>query len=334
MSSCVLVIHLVRTSLQGRWGAACCLLCAQPWCGDAQPLSNTRISHLSLFVRRLRKHAPATKSTPVKQLHRKGGNPEPPKEKERQRTPVVVKGCWMVLHADAQMNNEEGGVVCLSMRDVSWRSIGKRNDVTGKRRESIWKFCFVCQICQNRKIIHLLSYLLSAFKNVIFYFLSFVFRNKTQGNWTRRFSYSKSITLIISYRQNLIYSYRIRTRTQVVRPAMKEWISQRMIQVIVRSRRKNSIEYFPDRQSCCTHCRILYAVMLEVNRFLRFRVFWSLLPVGISYRAYINQSGLRIMTVAKRSSLVIKHCLSQLWFQSVSKWWKIPTIGGICFHLL
>lgn len=170
-----------RTSLLGCRGALLSSGSAVVWgMVTYGRLSNTRMAHLSLFVGRLRK--PASKSTPAKQLDRKGGNPELRKRKRRQ-TPDVVKGCWMVLHADAQMNNEEGGVVCLSMWDVSWRSIGKRDDVTGKRSESIWKFCFVRQIFQKGKIIHLLSYLLSTFKNVIFYFSVVCLSSENAGTY-------------------------------------------------------------------------------------------------------------------------------------------------------
>jgi len=45
-------------------------------------------------------------------------------EREREtEMPDMVKGCWMVLHTDIQMNNEKGRVVLLSMRDIFWGNI-------------------------------------------------------------------------------------------------------------------------------------------------------------------------------------------------------------------
>jgi hypothetical protein len=179
---------------------ACCFFQAPPWCDAWAAVQHMDGSSVSICRTPAQARAYFEVNT-SKTTWQKGRKPRSLKEKERQKMIDVVKGCWMVLHTDAQMNNEEGRVVLLSMRDVFWGEyflIGKRNDVTEKRRESSWKFCFICQIFQKEKIIHLLFYLLPTFKIIVFCFSSAWSPNWNVGKFNKTFSEWQSITHQIS----------------------------------------------------------------------------------------------------------------------------------------
>lgn len=163
-------------------------------------LSNTRTAHLSLFVGRLRKHAPASKSTPTQQLDSKEGKQDLWEGKRDRKCLTWWRVAeWCYIQTYKWIMRKEWWCFCQCETFLGeYFLIGKRNDVTEKRRESSWKFCFICQIFQKEEIIHLLFYLLPTFKIIVFYFSSTWSPNWNAEKFNRTFSEWQSITRQIS----------------------------------------------------------------------------------------------------------------------------------------
>ena len=101
---------------------ACYFFEAPPWCDAWAAVQHTDGSSVSICRTPAQARAcfEVNTSTTTWQQGRKA---RPLREKERKKMSDMVKGCWMVLHTDIQMNNEKGRVVLLSMQDIFWGNI-------------------------------------------------------------------------------------------------------------------------------------------------------------------------------------------------------------------
>jgi len=123
------------------------------------------------------------------------------REKGRQKMADMLKGCWMVLHTDVQMNNEKGRVVLLSMWDIFWGNISllvKEMMWQKSEGKAVESFASYVRYFKKEEIIHLQFYLLPTFKIIVFCFSSTWSPNWNVQKFNRTFSEWQSITRQIS----------------------------------------------------------------------------------------------------------------------------------------